>query len=156
MLVLGVGRGRALRTSRTAGPADPAHLVRVGEQDESVALGHLVLELLDAVLAKLDDAERDMISRLACGLDDHWSLEGLTTLVYGVPKLHRGLPIDVQPTAELKIAQRRFFALLYRLLVGCDTGPRLPTLLLAAGPDRIRHLLASPKSTERASDDARW
>ena len=42
-------------------------------------------------------------------------------------------PPDAKPTPELKAAQRAFFALLYRLLVGRDTGPRLPTLLLAVG-----------------------
>ena len=44
---------------------------------------------------------------------------------------------------ELKVAQRSFFALLYTLLVGRDTGPRLPTLLLAVGADRVRKLLAA-------------
>ena len=51
------------------------------------------------------------------------------------------LPPDVKPTPELKAAQRAFFALLYHLLVGRDTGPRLPTLLLAVGMDRVRKLL---------------
>ena len=51
-------------------------------------------------------------------------------------------PPDAKPTPELKAAQRSFFALLYRLLVGRDTGPRLPTLLLAVGADRVRELLA--------------
>ena len=37
--------------------------------------------------------------------------------------------------------------LLYRLLVGRDTGPRLPTLLLAVGADRIRTLLTPPSGT---------
>jgi len=31
---------------------------------------------------------------------------------------------------------------LYELLVGRDTGPRLPTLLMALGQDRVRSLLA--------------
>jgi lysyl-tRNA synthetase class 1 len=44
---------------------------------------------------------------------------------------------------ELKAAQRRFFVLLYRLLVGSDTGPRLPTLLLAAGPETVRSLVGA-------------
>ncbi len=39
------------------------------------------------------------------------------------------------------MAQRQFFALVYRLLIGTETGPRLPTLLLAAGPARVRGLL---------------
>jgi len=55
-----------------------------------------------------------------------------------------GLPPDTKPTPELKVAQRAFFALLYELLVGRDTGPRLPTLLLAVGQDRVRTLLGAP------------
>ncbi|CAM5670255.1 hypothetical protein SHIRM173S_00983 [Streptomyces hirsutus] len=70
------------------------------------------------------------------GLADHWSLDGLTHHVYGVPKVQAGFPADATPKelpAEIKTAQRSFFALLY--LVGRDTGPRLPTLLLAVGQD---------------------
>src|SRR3954471_5766138 len=96
----------------------------------------------DAVLlGSLDDGQRQGLRLLVEGLDSHWSLEGLTSLVYGVPKKLAGLPADAKPTPELKAAQRAFFALLYRLLVGRDTGPRLPTLLLAVGADRIRMLL---------------
>nr|WP_027346633.1 lysine--tRNA ligase [Hamadaea tsunoensis] len=93
------------------------------------------------LLSTLDDHRRESLRMLAEGLDDHWSLEGLTSLVYGVPKRQLGLPLDVKPTPELKVAQREFFALLYHLIVGRDTGPRLPTLLLAVGADRIRTLL---------------
>jgi lysyl-tRNA synthetase class 1 len=92
-------------------------------------------------LASLGEAERKLLRLLLDGLDRHWSLEELTRLVYGVPKLSAGLPLNAQPTPELKVAQRAFFALLYRLLVGRDTGPRLPTLLLAIGADRVRKLL---------------
>jgi lysyl-tRNA synthetase, class I len=95
------------------------------------------------LLASLDDAQRESLAMLLDGLDDHWSLGGLTTLVYGVPKRQLGLPMDTKPTNELKIAQRTFFALLYRLLVGRDTGPRLPTLLLAIGAPRVRKLLGA-------------
>ncbi|MGI5487217.1 lysine--tRNA ligase [Microtetraspora malaysiensis] len=93
------------------------------------------------LLASLGDAERESLRLLLDGLDEHWSLEALTTLVYSVPKLQAGLPADAKPTPELKVAQREFFALLYRLLVGRDTGPRLPTLLLAVGAGRVRKLL---------------
>jgi lysyl-tRNA synthetase, class I len=96
-----------------------------------------------ALLASLDDAQRDSLRMLRDGLDSHWSLSGLTTLVYGIPKRQAGLPMDAKPTAELKVAQREFFALLYHLLVGRDTGPRLPTLLLAVGAERVRALLAA-------------
>lgn len=94
-----------------------------------------------ALLASLDAEQRKSLELLAAGLDEHWSLSGLTTLVYGVPKMMLGLPMDTPPTVELKAAQRQCFALLYRLFVGRDTGPRLPTLLLAAGSERIRKLL---------------
>jgi lysyl-tRNA synthetase class 1 len=93
------------------------------------------------LLASLNDTEREALRLLVDGLESHWSLDGLTTLVYGVPKKMAGLPPEVRPTPELKAAQRKFFALVYRLLIGRDTGPRLPTLLLAVGADRVRTLL---------------
>ncbi|MGI8417435.1 MAG: lysine--tRNA ligase, partial [Nakamurella sp.] len=93
------------------------------------------------LLASLSDDQRSSLQLLVDGLADHWSLDSLTTLVYGVPKRMLNLPPDVKPTPELKVAQREYFVLLYRLLVGKDTGPRLPTLLLAVGKDRVRALL---------------
>jgi lysyl-tRNA synthetase class 1 len=95
------------------------------------------------LLASLDDHQREALRLLTDGLADHWSLDGLTTLVYSVPKTQLGLPLDVKPTQELKVAQRTFFALLYRLLVGRDTGPRLPTLLLVVGAEKVRLLLGA-------------
>ena len=95
-----------------------------------------------ARLAALTESERDAIKLLINGMADDWSLEGLRTLAYGIPKLQRGLPLSAPPTDELKVAQRIWFALLYELLVGKDTGPRMPTLLMALGQDRIRSLLA--------------
>jgi lysyl-tRNA synthetase class 1 len=96
-----------------------------------------------ARLAALDGNERGALKLLLDGLASHWSLDGLTTLVYAVPKVQAGLEPDAKPTPELKVAQRSFFALLYELLVGRDTGPRLPTLLLAVGQDRVRSLLGA-------------
>jgi lysyl-tRNA synthetase class 1 len=90
---------------------------------------------------ELADDERRGVELLVGDLERDWSLEGLTTLLYGVPKRLRGLPEDAEPDADLKRAQRAFFAALYRLLVGADTGPRLPTLLLSLGPERVRGLL---------------
>lgn len=95
------------------------------------------------LLGSLDDQGRRSLRLLLDGLDTHWSLDGLTTLVYGVPKVLSGLEPDAKPTPELKAAQRSFFVLLYQLLVGRDTGPRLPTLLLAVGADRVRKLLGA-------------
>jgi len=95
-----------------------------------------------ALIAALDEEQRTAIRLLLDGLDQDWTLEGLTTLVYGVPKQLLGVPADAKPTPELRAAQRAFFVLLYRLLTGRETGPRLPTLLLAVGADRVRELLA--------------
>jgi lysyl-tRNA synthetase class 1 len=92
-------------------------------------------------LAALTDYERDSVKLLTEQMGADWSLGGLTTLLYGIPKLMAGLPITAPPTRELKEKQREFFVLVYELLLGKDTGPRLPTLLLALGQDRIRQLL---------------
>jgi lysyl-tRNA synthetase class 1 len=97
-----------------------------------------------ARLAALAESERAALKLLTEGMAVDWSLDGLTTLLYGIPKLQLGLPISAPPTAELKALQRSWFILLYQLLIGKDTGPRLPTLLLALGEDRIRSLLAPP------------
>jgi lysyl-tRNA synthetase class 1 len=96
-----------------------------------------------ARLAALGDSEKAGLRLLVDGLESHWSLDGLTTLVYSVPKVQAGLAPDAKPTPELKVAQRSFFVLLYELLVGRDTGPRLPTLLLAVGQERVRTLLGA-------------
>ena len=92
-------------------------------------------------LAALTDSERDAVKLLTEGMAADWTLEGLTTFLYGIPKLQRGLPISAPPTDELKAAQKAWFKLLYQLLIGKDTGPRLPTLLLALGQERVRTLL---------------
>jgi lysyl-tRNA synthetase class 1 len=99
------------------------------------------------LLAGLTPDDRAALSMLLDGLSGRWSLDGLTTLVYGVPKRLRGLSEDAPADAGLKQAQRAFFALLYRLLVDADTGPRLPTLLLALGEPHLRHLLTVPSTT---------
>ncbi|NNG34376.1 lysine--tRNA ligase [Nakamurella aerolata] len=102
---------------------------------------HVRTEPDTELLTGLDERQRRGLQLLLAGLSEHWSLEGLTSLLYGVPKQLLDLPADTKPTPELKAAQREFFVLLYRLLVGTDTGPRLPTLLLAVGERRVRQLL---------------
>ena len=108
------------------------------------------------LLASLDDDQRESLRLLLDGLDEHWSLDGLTTLVYGVPKRQLGLPMDTKPTKELKVAQRTFFALLYRLLVGRDTGPRLPTLLLAIGAPTGCASCSAPDRRGQERAEPRW
>lgn len=94
-------------------------------------------------LAAVTDDERAALDLLVADLPGCTDLAALTTLVYGVPKRLAGLPADAPADDAVRAAQRSFFTLLYRLLVGADTGPRLPTLLLALGPDRTRALLGT-------------
>jgi lysyl-tRNA synthetase class 1 len=91
---------------------------------------------------QLDGQTRDAVGILVDGLAGAWTLDGLTTLVYAVPKLMLGRPADAAPTPEVKAAQREFFRALYRLICDADTGPRLPTLMLSIGLDRTTALLA--------------
>ncbi|GAA3496244.1 lysine--tRNA ligase [Streptomyces prasinosporus] len=113
-------------------PADQRTIVR-GEPDTEL-------------LKSLDEQGRESLRLLLDGLAGNWSLDGLTHLVYGVPKVQAGFSADATPKElppEIKTSQRSFFALLYQLLVSRDTGPRLPTLLLAVGQERVRHLLGA-------------
>lgn len=94
------------------------------------------------LLAGLSTDQRESLDMLAAGLEEHWSLDGLTTLTYGIPKVRAGFDIgEKKLPAEVKKAQRELFALLYELLVGSHTGPRVPTLLLCVGPERTRSLI---------------
>jgi lysyl-tRNA synthetase class 1 len=55
-----------------------------------------------ARLAALTESERGALKLLTEGMTTDWSLDGLTTLLYGIPKLQLGLPITAPPTPELK------------------------------------------------------
>ncbi len=94
-----------------------------------------------ARLAALTRSEQEWLSLLLADLPESFALEPLTALIYGVPKLARGLTLDAPPTDEVKADQKDFFRLLYHLLVDADRGPRLPTLFVALGADRVRTLL---------------
>lgn len=94
-----------------------------------------------ATYDQLDEQVKQGIHMLVERLDENWSLERLTTLVYAIPKIQRGLPADTKPNDELKQAQRQFFAAIYHLICGSDTGPRLPTLFLSLGQDQVKSLL---------------
>ncbi|GAA2756946.1 lysine--tRNA ligase [Actinopolymorpha rutila] len=113
----------------------------LAEQVPAEERTHVRTEPDSDLLASLTAEDAVSLRELTTRLTDDWTLSGLTRLVYGVPKLRAGLTVDDPATAEVKRAQRGFFRLLYRLLVGADRGPRLPTLLLALGPGRVRALL---------------
>jgi lysyl-tRNA synthetase class 1 len=137
--VADITTGDAEQMLRILGNLDPGHPL------ESLAQARPRLDRartwVDTQLPAQGDAEREALDLLLDGMDEHWSPEGLSRFVYAVPKLQAGLSPDAPPTPELKVAQRAFFALVYQLLIGRETGPRLPTLLLAADADRVRKLL---------------
>jgi lysyl-tRNA synthetase, class I len=91
----------------------------------------------------LSSQEREWLSLLLSGLQGDLELDAVTTLVYGVPKLARGMSLDERPTDEVKVDQKEFFRLLYHLLVDAEAGPRLPTLMVALGAGRVRALLGA-------------
>lgn len=92
-------------------------------------------------LAALSQEEAGWLQLLLDGLPEPFDTESLTTLIYGVPKLARGLSVEDAPTDEVKADQKAFFKLLYELLVAAERGPRLPTLFAALGPATVRSLL---------------
>jgi lysyl-tRNA synthetase class 1 len=94
------------------------------------------------VLSTLTQRESTWLTLLVDGLGDATDLDHVTSLVYGVPKLALGLALDDAPTDEVKGDQKEFFRLLYRLLVNAERGPRLPTLIMALGADKVRALLS--------------
>lgn len=119
--------GLARRWAREYAPEEERFTVRAEPDDDR--------------LASLTEVERRWLELFLADLDEDWSLEGARTLAYGVPKLAAGLPLDSPPTDALKAEQRAFFKLLYQLLLSADTGPRMPTLLMALGRDEVRRLL---------------
>jgi lysyl-tRNA synthetase, class I len=109
----------------------------VPEQQRTRVRTTFSIETFDA----LDERERRGVTLLADGLADNWSLEGLTRLIYAVPKQLLGLSAEAEATAEVKAQQRVFFKAVYRLVCNAETGPRLPTLLLSIGRERAHQLL---------------
>jgi len=88
----------------------------------------------------LSEEEKEEIRKLLKEMDKYWTLEKLTWLVYEIPK---------KPwfsEQEKKKAQRNFFKNVYRMLIGADTGPRLPTFLLALGKEKVKYLLDVEKN----------
>jgi lysyl-tRNA synthetase class 1 len=116
----------------TAEYVDPADRTNVREDPDT------------ATLSSLTDVQREWLRLLRDGLQEPLELEAVTALVYGVPKLARGMALADRPTDEVKADQKEFFGLLYRLLVDAERGPRLPTLVMALGAERVRSLLTPP------------
>lgn len=84
---------------------------------------------------QMAEKERGQVESLVSKMKDFWNLEGLTTLVYSIPKEPGMIEEDK------KIAQRNFFKNVYQMLIDNETGPRLPTFLLALGQEKVKKLL---------------
>jgi len=97
----------------------------------------LLAEPHAAYVAQMSDAARALVQKLHTALKEggDQSIEELEHLVYAIPK-EEG--IDEK---ELKKRQRAFFADVYQLLIGQDTGPRLATFLWAVDRARVLQLL---------------
>ena len=94
-----------------------------------------------ARLASLSEDEQLWLAQLLDRMPETLEVDAITSLIYGVPKLARGMGVDDPPTDEVKADQKEFFRLLYELLVSAERGPRLPTLFLALGAPTVRELL---------------
>jgi lysyl-tRNA synthetase class 1 len=129
---------RTLAAAWLARHVPPERRTRVREEPDS------------ALLDTLTDRQQRGLDLLVDELPGCPDLAALTALVYGIPKRLHGSPADAAADGAVRAAQRSYFTLLYRLLVGAETGPRLPTLLLALGPDRVRHLLTGRAGTAKA------
>ncbi|GCE13707.1 lysine--tRNA ligase [Tengunoibacter tsumagoiensis] len=107
---------------------------------------HINSEFNDEAFANFNAEDQASIQMLAERLESSWNLAAITELMYSIPKIVRGLPVDAAPTNELKQAQRSFFIAIYMLICGTDTGPRIPTLLLSIGKERARLLLTPSRN----------
>ncbi|NND65128.1 MAG: lysine--tRNA ligase [Gammaproteobacteria bacterium] len=100
---------------------------------------------------QLEEQQKECVSRFIEMADTQWDLKNLTSLVYGVPKLSLGFELDSPPNDDIKTAQRSFFVAMYQLMVDSETGPRLPTLLLSLGQERVLGLLTPPATPSAAN-----
>ncbi|GCE49750.1 lysyl-tRNA synthetase class 1 [Thermosporothrix hazakensis] len=103
-----------------------------------------------AAYEQMSEEQRRMISLFSSLLNEHWNYVGLTDLMYNVPEMVRGVPLDVKPDTALKQVQRSFFVAIYQLVCGRETGPRIPTLLLSLGREKT-HMLVTPPRKEACS-----
>lgn len=94
------------------------------------------------MLNELSDEHRAMISIVLEQMDDRFNLSELTKLVFGAPKVFYGFDeMEKNLPPEVKQQQQAFFITLYRLLTDSDSGPRIPSLFLCIGKEKVRNLL---------------
>lgn len=84
----------------------------------------------------LTDLEKAWLNATISLIDDNFNTtDELQTALYDVVK--DGILID----KELKIAQKRYFQILYNMLLGKDQGPKLGLFLMAVDKSKIKSLL---------------
>ena len=84
---------------------------------------------------KLNKEEKEQIINLREKMKKKMDVEMLTALVYEIPK-KPGMTEE-----KKKLGQRSFFKNVYQMLIDKDTGPRLPSFLLALENKKIEKLL---------------
>lgn len=107
------------------------------EEERTIIRDSFNTEYYDSI----PEVEREGLATLVNELEEHWSKDALTSLIYGIPKTFLGMPRDAKPTPEISAAQRQFFVHIYQLICTADTGPRLPTLFHSLGLETLRKLL---------------
>lgn len=84
----------------------------------------------------LNDLEKSWLSSTVVLLDNDYSTtDELQTALYDVVK--DGVLVD----KELKSAQKRYFQILYNMLLGMDQGPKLGLFLMALDKEKLKSLL---------------
>ncbi len=97
---------------------------------------NLLNEKNTAYYESLSDLEKEWLSKTIDLLDeDYKTTDDLQTALYNVPK--DGILAD----KELKQTQKRFFQILYNMLLGNNQGPKLGLFLMAIDKDKIVNLL---------------
>ena len=84
----------------------------------------------------LNNLEKEWLKRTISLLDNKFeTTNDLQTALYNVVK------DDVLATKELKKTQKRFFQIIYNMLLGSDQGPKLGLFLMAIDKEKIKSLL---------------
>jgi lysyl-tRNA synthetase, class I len=90
----------------------------------------------DGYYVNLTDIEKDWIKETVMLLDsDYSSSDELQTLLYAVAK------VGLSDEKEIKDCQRRYFQILYNLLLNSDKGPKIGLFLMAISKEKVKELL---------------
>ena len=104
-------------------------IMRAGEWAKRYAPEQYRIKLNEKIpkTLKISDDERDALLRLKNELDKDWTAEDLQNRIYQIGK-------------ELDDV-KRFFKILYTVLIGKKSGPRAGPFIMAIGKDRVKKIL---------------